>query len=121
LILINRPKKIPLHRNIIGTANHQNNPAHDYPESHGGRLSPVIPFAGAQAFDNCAEAVSIQPTSKGAKIASVTDSKNPAAEYVANAQAKVGRDLGKPQTAAGLEGIDEFQRVKGDGGHGRSS
>jgi len=63
------------------------------------RLSPVIPFAGAHASDNCAEAVSIQSTSKGAKIASVTDSKNLAREYVANAQAKVGRDLGKPQTA----------------------
>jgi len=62
-------------------------------------LTLAIPFAGAHASDNCAEPVSIQSTSKGAKIASVTDSKNLAGEYVGNAQAKVGRDLGKPQTA----------------------
>jgi len=78
----------------------------------------AIPFAGAHASDNCAEAVSIQSTPKGDKIAFVTDSKNPATEYVANAQAKVDRDLGKPQTAVPATGTKTawtkaFQKYKG--------
>jgi len=94
-------------------------------------LALVIPFAGAHAADDCTEAVSIQSTSKGDKITTATDSKNPVGKHLASlpgdaavaakqpAQAKIGRDLGKPQTAVPSTGKKTtwpkaFQKRKGN-------
>jgi len=72
-------------------------------------LAFAIPFAGAHASDDAKEAVSINATSKEAKITPATDSKNPVEKHVAAlpgnvattakqpVQAKVRLDMGHPQ------------------------
>jgi len=79
-------------------------------------LALAIPFAGAHASDNCAEAVSVKAVSKETNITPVTASKNSAGKHVASSlgnadvsgkhpvQAKAGLEPGQPQTSVKATG-----------------
>jgi len=70
-------------------------------------LALAIPFAGAHAAEDCAEAVSIKSASKDAKTVPAADSKNLAGKHIANlpsdaaiaTKPPVQAKMGKPQAA----------------------
>jgi len=79
-------------------------------------LALSIPFAGAHASDNCAEAVSVKAVSKGSKITPVTDSKHTAKT---SKLPKAGVEPGQSQTSTPSSDkktaeLKAFQKYKGN-------